>query len=294
MNSHQFCRDICIERGEPMPGAGAAPSRYALLHWPRRHWRVPRSRSHEMPETLSQAIAAAHGAGLHVALVDGDDIALSYGGRSLSALSAEDAADQIVRLASGAAPEGEIDDRITILCCTDGKQDPCCARFGFITYKALREHADPSVFRVLQSTHLGGCRFAASLLVLPFRERYGRLEPDDVPDFLRALQDGFPFLKTYRGNPQLDAASQVASHAALSFANDLGLKVAVSSVRLFRNDRTESGDGIAEFVASLASMTVQIKLRQTAFDVDTRCSTVGQSAPSETQKWTVVSLEALD
>jgi len=290
MNSHQFCRDICLERGEPMQGAGETQSRYVLLQWPRRHWRVPRINSQEMTPALSQAIVTAHRAGIHVALVEGDDIALSCEDRIARALSAEEAATRIEQLASGETMHGEIDERITILCCTDGKQDPCCARFGFATYKALREHADPSIFRVLQSTHLGGCRFAASLLVLPSRERYGRLEPGDVPDFLQSLQDGLPYLEAYRGNPRLDEASQVAEHAALSFASDLGLRLPVSSVQLSRAD--QSG-GDAEFVAFLNDVKLHIRLRSSAFEVNTRCSTVGQST-SETSCWSVVSLEALD
>lgn len=235
----------------------------------------------------------AHRAGIHVALVEGDGIALSCENRIVRAVSAEEAATRIEQLASGEAIDGEIDERVTVLCCTDGKQDPCCARFGFATYKALREHADPSIFRVLQSTHLGGCRFAASLLVLPSRERYGRLEPGDVPDFLKSLRGGLPFLKAYRGNPQLDAASQVAEHAALSFVSDLGLRVPVSSVQLSRvGSSVDQIDGPAEFMACVDSLKLHIRLRQSAFKVNTRCSTVGQST-TETARWSVVSLETL-
>ncbi|WP_421566492.1 sucrase ferredoxin [Ochrobactrum sp. EDr1-4] len=91
--------------------------------------------------------------------------------------------EQLNILATGGDLSGERDERITILRCTDGKQDPCCARYGFATCKTLRDHADAQAFRVLQSTHIGGCRFAASLLVFPHRARYGRLEAKDMPNF---------------------------------------------------------------------------------------------------------------
>lgn len=74
MAARIFCRDLCTERGEPASGLGPSSKSYVLLHWPRGEWRVPRIKSHNMPEGLGQAILAANAAGIHVALVDGDDV----------------------------------------------------------------------------------------------------------------------------------------------------------------------------------------------------------------------------
>lgn len=290
MTSHQFCRDICIDRGEPLPGSGIAAQHYALLHWPRRHWRVPRTSSQDMPDILSRAIVTANEAGIHVALVDGDEIAFSFNGRFIRTATPEAAARQLLYIASGRVPDGEIDERLTILCCTDSKQDPCCARYGFATWKALKAVANPLQFRVLQSTHLGGCRFAASLLVLPLRQRYGRLEPKDAPDFLESLSRGAPFLPAYRGNPALDPASQVAEHAALSFAYLQGI-TADAILRERPVPAHETGE--AQFVATVASLGMHIRLKQSHCDVNTRCDTV-EAGPSETaDRWHVVSIDPL-
>lgn len=291
MSSHQFCRNISIECGEPLPGSGAAAKRYALLHWPRRHWRVPRTKSAEMSETLSEAIVKANEAGVHVALVDGDDIALSVDGKVLPIASQELAAEHLLNIASGGTLEGENDPRITILCCTDSKQDPCCAKYGFSTWKALRENAEPKKFRVLQSTHLGGCRFAATLIVLPARQRYGRLEPQAVPAFLEDLSKGVPYLPAYRGNPTLDAARQVAEHAALTYAVDDGAtEVALQESPGFSNDPQNE----AEFIAVVSSRRLRIRLASRPFEVSTRCDTIKTGSNSAIDSWKVVTVEPID
>lgn len=290
MSSHKFCRDVCLERGEPMPGAGVAARRYVLLHWPRRHWRVPRTNAFGMSAQLTAAIIAANQAGIHVALVEGDEIALSCDNLILRSATPEILSEQLLMLAAGGKLAGEPDERITILCCTDGKQDPCCARYGFATWKALRDYADPTNFRVLQSTHLGGCRFAASLLVLPHRARYGRLEPQDVPEFLSCLDKGIPYLPAFRGNPELDALEQVAEHAALTFWSDTGVREKIT----FENKSSSDAGEDAEVIASTTSQRLLIRLRLDTFDVNTRCDTLKTDCPTEqVGRWSAVSITPL-
>lgn len=286
MTKHIFCRDICIERSEPLAGAGSAAKRYILLHWPRAHWRVPRTQSYAMPLVLSDAITTANAAGLHVALVDGDDIALSCDSINIAQIEPQKAAALIRKLAAGDILTGEPDNRITIVCCTDAKQDPCCARYGFATWKALKAQADPHHFRILQSTHIGGCRFAASVIVLPQRARYSRLEPNNIADFLKHIKNGKPYLPAYRGNPALDPIAQVADHAALIWAQAKGLNGSVS----FPQPLTEPQDGTDITVtATIAGYVLEIVLRKIGFPVNTRCVTLkNESDPAQLMRWVAV------
>jgi len=64
-----------------------------------------------------------------------------------------------------------------VLVCTHGRRDPCCARLGVSVFHELAqdlvgEHPDC----VFQTTHLGGHRFAATLVLLPHGYAYGRLD----------------------------------------------------------------------------------------------------------------------
>ena len=189
MSRHVFCRDVCLERGEPLAGTGKMAQRHLLVRWPRGKWRVPRFESADMSPDLREAIRLAMQSGAHVALVDrvgqtGTIPQLQSDGVAANYESEAEMVAAITRWTAGEPLVGTPDTRIIILCCTDSRRDACCARYGFATYKALAEAVDPARFNLLQSTHVGGCRFAASLVVLPQRQRYGRVGPEDATAFL--------------------------------------------------------------------------------------------------------------
>ena len=70
MSKHLFCRDVCLERGEPLAGTGNMAERFIFVRWPRGKWRVPRFESADMGPALSRAVQGAMKQGIHVALVD--------------------------------------------------------------------------------------------------------------------------------------------------------------------------------------------------------------------------------
>jgi len=76
-------------------------------------------------------------------------------------------------------PDGNISEPSgpLVLVCTHGRRDPCCARLGVPVFRELaRDLAKDHPDRVLQTTHLGGHRFAATLVLLPHGYTYGRLD----------------------------------------------------------------------------------------------------------------------
>ena len=69
------------------------------------------------------------------------------------------------------------DDTPVYLVCTHGKRDRCCALEGGSYYRAL---GATEAHQVWMTSHLGGHRFAATMVCLPSGLCYGRLTPDDV------------------------------------------------------------------------------------------------------------------
>ncbi|MEM7491704.1 MAG: sucrase ferredoxin, partial [Pseudomonadota bacterium] len=102
----------------------------------------------------------------------------------------------------------------TVLVCTHGVHDRCCAKFGFAAYKAMAAAAGDR-FDVWESTHLGGCRVAAGAVVLPVRRKYGRIMPIHAAPLLAAEAEGRPYLPCYRGAADLDSPAQAAEVAGL-------------------------------------------------------------------------------
>ena len=75
-----------------------------------------------------------------------------------------------------------------ILVCTHGARDVCCAKFGYPVYETLRhEYAEPDKLHVWRTSHIGGHRFAPTLIDFPEGRYWGHLEPQAEPEVLENL-----------------------------------------------------------------------------------------------------------
>jgi hypothetical protein len=109
--------------------------------------------------------------------------------------------------------QGEPDQAPLYLVCTHGKHDPCCALRGRPLITAL---ASMRPSHVWQASHLGGCRFAPTVLVLPFGLMYGRVPPTAAGELIAATEAGEVFGALLRGRIGLAPPAQ----AAIGFAHE--------------------------------------------------------------------------
>ena len=71
-----------------------------------------------------------------------------------------------------------------ILVCTHGSNDVCCGKFGYPVYEELRRRYAGPDLRVWRASHLGGHRFAPTLIDLPGGHCWGHLEPWAVENLI--------------------------------------------------------------------------------------------------------------
>lgn len=291
MSKHVFCTDLCRERGEPLEGLGDAPQRILMLAWPRGKWRTPRWESVDMSADLTAALHAASQAGLHVALVDKVEAQGSL--PTLHALPENVFADfpdetdlikTIRNYVDGNVFAGRIDTRPTIICCTDSRRDACCARHGFSTYKALVAIADPTRFNIVQATHIGGCRFAASLVVMPQRQRYGRMSAGMAPAFLAALERDEIYLPAYKGRSGQPEPLQIAELAAMRWAKERGQKVLEVPLSGTIPDHPMEGTSLT-LGANIAGEHLAIRLHAENFMVQGNCGVVAEGGGQTMLRW---------
>lgn len=108
-------------------------------------------------------------------------------------------------------PHGTLDHHPLYLVCAHSKHDTCCALRGRPVAAAI-EAERPG--RVWETSHLGGDRFAANVLVLPVGLQYGRVLPFAAPEFVAAADAGEVIGALLRGRVGLAPASQAAvAHA---------------------------------------------------------------------------------
>ena len=103
------------------------------------------------------------------------------------------------------------------LVCTNGKRDPCCAKFGLPIFNEIKTLHPDSVW---QSSHMGGHRFGPLLLILPHGLVYGRLGTYDAREAVEAYSRGEVYLPRLRGRATYPQAAQVAEFF-IRQANDL-------------------------------------------------------------------------
>ncbi|MCW2634173.1 MAG: putative sucraseferredoxin [Blastococcus sp.] len=140
---------------------------------------------------------------------------------------------------------GEPTSRPTYLVCTHGGHDACCALRGRPLARALPAQGPADVW---ECSHLGGDRFAANVVVLPYGFYYGQV-PGDGAELVRAHDRGEVALPWLRGRAGVPAPGQAAQHSAREQLGLLGIDdLPVTSVV----QQTPPGAEVERWVVTLA------------------------------------------
>ncbi len=100
-----------------------------------------------------------------------------------------------------------------LLVCTHGRRDAACGKLGYGIYETLRRrYADVSGerLRVWRVSHLGGHRFAPTLLDLPEGRLWGHLEPRALENLVLRKGPVSELRRFYRGWAGLSFYEQIA------------------------------------------------------------------------------------
>ncbi|MBI3159343.1 MAG: hypothetical protein HYZ26_07075 [Chloroflexi bacterium] len=95
----------------------------------------------------------------------------------------------------------------TVLVCTNGRRDACCALYGV---PLARRFSPLAGLRVFECSHVGQHRFAPNLIAFPDCIYYGRVALDAVEDLAAHLQNGSLYLPALRGRTIYPPPAQFA------------------------------------------------------------------------------------
>ena len=224
------CAEAAEVRGDPRAGSASPVARWFLLEQP-----GPWGRDALMSSRLDVAVAAevsrrAGAAGVRVLLVRRHGRAghTTHGRRHWALVDSRPGTEAVrwgrfehdgelldVPLDGpvlARAHEGPADaTRPVYLACAHGRHDTCCAVRGREVAAALDELAPG---RVWECSHVGGCRFAANVVVLPHGLYYGGVTPASAAGLVEATERGHVVPELLRGRSSLPAAVQAAEHHA--------------------------------------------------------------------------------
>jgi hypothetical protein len=149
---------------------------------------------------------------------------------------------------------GEPDDQPLYLVCAHSKHDTCCALRGRPVAAALHELRPGRVF---ETSHVGGDRFAANVLVLPAGLLYGRVLPFAAEEFIAAAEADEVVGALLRGRVGLPSAAQAAlafgyEHLALRHRKDLRVESSTKVLDMTATVRLRGPHGLLD-------VTVQVE-----------------------------------
>jgi hypothetical protein len=104
------------------------------------------------------------------------------------------------------------------LVCAHAQRNACCARFGGPLAQALAARYPGQVF---QTTHVGGHRFAANLVILPHGLYYGPVGLAEATAAIGAYERGAVTPGRYRGRAGQPRLTQQAEHEVLTRTGSL-------------------------------------------------------------------------
>ena len=122
-----------------------------------------------------------------------------------------------------------------VLVCTHGVRDTCCAVRGRPIVTTLARALPDQVW---ECTHLGGHRFAGTLLSLPDGACFGRLDPVSAVEVVRGHLHGRTDPAHLRGTTRWEPAVQAALVAALEAGGPASADDAVPGTVDVEGDRT--------------------------------------------------------
>jgi hypothetical protein len=98
------------------------------------------------------------------------------------------------------------------LVCCHARRNACCARFGTPLAQALAGRYPGQVW---ETTHLGGHRFAANLVILPHGLYFGPVDSETAAAAIEAYRHGGIAVNRYRGRAGQPHDIQVSEHSRL-------------------------------------------------------------------------------
>lgn len=104
-----------------------------------------------------------------------------------------------------------------LLVCTHGTRDRCCATFGYPVYNRLRRTFDQDesgTTRVWRVSHLGGHRFAPTVLDLPDGRNWAYLDQETTERLEQRSGDRLDLQRHYRGWAALSSLPEMVAERA--------------------------------------------------------------------------------
>jgi hypothetical protein len=286
-----FCSRADLASGAPAAGTGVRAAAYVFLPVPKKLWRAQEMNAGwASPEELA-AVAAARRGGVVTRLYNPPK-SLAPRDHAILLHAAPD------RTAAGLAPllaafdgrwKVETDPPPRLAICTHGTRDRCCAKWGFAAYSTALKlfRAGRSPYEPVESSHLGGDRFAATGIFFPSGSMYAHLDHVDLEALCAAEAAGRIAPAQYRGRVFEPPLAQVvrAGLAREGLLNDAAAPLAL---------RREPPDAPRVTVTAADGRRFEVDLAQIDVQFFASCEKLAQHASAAGRRTVFAGARTLD
>lgn len=282
-----FCSRVSIAAHEHFAGTGVRGQAYVFLPVPKRVWHEQEMNSHWASREELQAIRAARKAGVVTRLYNppngGPDDAPVY------VHTRDDLpAPRLRPLLELIGRRWRIDatGRPRLAICTHGTRDRCCAKYGFAAFQAARKLLQEGVspFEPIETSHLGGDRFAATGIFFPTGSMYAHLGDLDLAALCATEAAGRLDPARYRGgvfDPQVVQLVR-AGLARRGLVDDATAPIAIKP------------QGPCDLEASVGGRRYHVRLREAEVEFYGSCAALSAAKPSHGHRTVFDHAELLD
>jgi hypothetical protein len=258
------CSVVAQAAGDPLEGTAPPAGRWFLVEHPRPWGRVAFTESNLHPHAVSALAGWADAVNARIVLIRRPGrraraqltrrwfrVDSRPGHESIRTGEYSDGSD----LAAAIREPGESFAGPLHLVCVHGRHDVCCAVRGYPLVKALAA-VDPR--RTWECSHIGGCRFAPVLVLLPHGYTFGGVPAAHAAELVGDYAGGRVDPRWARGRSSLPPAAQAAQHHARQATGATG----VDALRVVSVRR----DGAAGWRVTLGEPDCTVLLRERRVD----------------------------
>ena len=225
MSTQNYCSVLTRRSAEPLAGTAPYAKHFVFITWPKKYWQYEALDSKGgFPKGLKKWMKEQSLVNGKISIRLVSQVGMNQDKVKIFIYPEKYCYSNVLPSQIPAVLESYFQDGITasfspnsievdqIFICTHGRHDKCCAKFGQKLAAEMRYNVSRknSAVEVWDSSHLGGHRFAATIIDFPTGRAYGNLSVDEVPNYLASREASQVYGVAYRGSVFLSGLEQVA------------------------------------------------------------------------------------
>jgi hypothetical protein len=296
---------------EPLAGTAMSGVRYIFISWPKTWWAKKQYESRNFPQSLAQYLQALQKEKkVFTRLVHRYDkvseeqsqLFIMPDGVKYADVQIGDIENVFRRFFDGLSDEDYDRQEAKgnyMFCCTHGKRDKCCAKFGQPIIKEIERISKDKSFdiEVWECTHIGADRFAATAVVFPHGYMYGRLRSDDCESVVNHLIQGYPYVPCFRGQLGLGSVEQTAQafgHWYLFEHKIDNAEVTIDDLSQTTNEDYKAIVSVKDKLSKKQYASHSLLLQKKDFSTYMDCDGVKAGSIKKVSRWVVAKSQLLD